>query len=182
MHEPVKWICRFQIDKYDADIDSYRSALGDEEGRERFFREHRPVEVIAREGNLLMTNGANSLWTALTGGTITAFSNANAAIGVGDSATASAAAQTNLQASTNAVRQGMATGYPTVSGNQVTFQAVFGGSTGNYAWNEWGVFNSLGSGTPPSGGTMLNRAVPSGGLGTKASGSTWTLTVTLSLS
>jgi hypothetical protein len=180
--EQIAWRARFRVEKYDADVDAYFERFGKEEGLERFLSEQKPREVDEREGNLLMTAGAQALWTALTGGTVSAFSNANATIGVGDTATASAASQTNLQATTNGFRQSMATSYPVVSGNQVQFQGIFGGSSANFAWNEWGVFNSAGTGTPPTGGTMLNRAVPSGGLGVKASGATWTLTVTLSLS
>lgn len=180
--EAVTWLARFRVEKYNADIDAYVSAHGEAEGLRLFREQHSPVEVDEREGNLLMTAGANALWTALSGGAVSAFSSANAAIGVGDNTTASAATQTNLLALTNAVRQGMAAGYPAVSGNQIQFQAIFGGTSANFTWNEWAVFNSLGTGAPPTGGIMLNRAVPSGGLGSKASGSTWTLTVTLSLS
>lgn len=179
--EKVQWRAKYVLRKYNFDIDKYREIFG-EEAALALLETETPIEVIEREGNLLMTAGANALWTAVIGGSITAFSNANAAIGVGDSTTASAAGQTNLQAATNAFRQGQASGYPTVSTNQVQFQSVFAGASANFAWNEWGVFNAVGTGGPPSGGTMLNRAVPAGGLGTKASGSTWTLTVTLSLS
>lgn len=172
--EPVKWRCRFRVEKFAEDI-------GDRDLAD-FLAANSPYEVIDREGNLLMTAGANALWTALSAGFTPLFSNANAAIGVGDSTAAAAAGQINLQAATNAARQGQAAGYPAVSTNQVQFQAAFNGSAANFAWNEWGVFNSVGTGSPPTGGTMLNRAVPAGGLGTKVSGSTWTLTVTLSLS
>lgn len=181
-HEKVQWRAKIHLDKYDVDIDPYVRNLGKRYGEKRFFTENSPVESVDVEGNLLMTAGANALWEALTGSTVTAFSAANAAIGVGDSTAASAASQTNLQATVNAARVGMTSGYPAVTNNQVQFQATFGGSVANFSWNEWGVFNSIGSGSPPTGGVMLNRAVPSGGLGVKASGSTWTLTVTLSLS
>lgn len=169
------------MDKYHEDIEPWVRNLGRRFGERTFFAENTPYESIEVEGNLLMTAGATALWTALAG-TAGTFTNALAAIGVGDSTTASAASQTNLQATTNAARVGMNASYPAVSTNQIEFQATFGGSVGNFAWNEWGVFNAVGTGTPPTGGTMLNRAVPAGGLGTKVSGSTWTLTVTLSLS
>lgn len=181
-HEKVQWRAKIRIDKYEADLDPYVQNLGKRFGERTFFAENTPYETLEAEGNLLMTAGANALWTALTGGSVGAFSSANAAIGVGDSTTASAASQTNLQAAVNSTRVGMSSGFPAVTNNQVQFQATFAGSVANFAWNEWGVFNSIGTGSPPSGGVMLNRAVPSGGLGVKAAGSTWTLTVTLSLS
>jgi hypothetical protein len=151
--ESPEWRCRWRIDKFDGDS---------------------PLESVEGEGNLLMTNGANALWTALTGGSITAFSNANATIGVGDSTTAENASQTDLQASTNKLRKALNAGYPQVSTNQVTFQATFGSSDANFAWNEFAVFNASSS------GTMLNRKVSS--IGTKASGSTWVFSITITLS
>lgn len=131
-------------------------------------------ETLASAGNLLMTAGANALWTALTGGAIAAFSNANANIGVGDSSTAESAAQTDLQASSNKLRKGMDAGYPQVSTNQVMFRATFTGGEANFAWNEFGVFNASSS------GTMLNRKAAA--IGTKASGAVWVLTVIITLS
>jgi hypothetical protein len=162
MHVPTtdtaRWRCRWKVEKYRADVSHETPA----------------DEVIEGEGNLLMTNGANALWTALTGGAITAFSNANANLGVGDSSTAENAAQTDLQASSNKLRKGMNATYPQISGNQVTFQATFGSSDANFAWSEWGIFNASSS------GTMLNRKVQA--LGTKSSGAVWVLTVSITLS
>lgn len=108
---------------------------------------------------------------ALIGGASYArFSNANAALGVGDSSTAAAAGQTDLQAATNKLRKGMDAGYPIRTGNAVAWRATFGTSEGNFAWNERGVFNAT------SGGQMLSRKVVS--LGTKTSANSWQLTAT----
>lgn len=112
------------------------------------------------------------LCQATVGQTVTPFNSANAYLGVGDGTTAFANTQTDLQG-TNKLRKPMDAGYPTLSGNQITFRATFGGADANFAWNEWGVFNAS------TGGVMLNRKVES--LGTKASGSTWVLTVTITL-
>jgi hypothetical protein len=191
IHDPIQWRVNFSCAKFDADIDAYREKYGKEEGERRFFAEHAPVETVEGQDNLLMYGGASCLWEALIGnGTATAgqnltfFNNANAAIGVGDSTVAEAATQTDLQAATNKTRQGMNTGYPqhtdgTVSSaNTITFQSTFGGSSANYSWNEWSVFNSSTNAT----GRMLNRRVPSGGLGVKSAGSSWTFTITITLS
>lgn len=107
---------------------------------------------------------------ATIGEAVTPFNNANARIGVGDGTTAFSASQTDLQG-TNKLRKGMDAGYPTRSGNTVTFRATYGSTEANFAWNEWGVFNAA------SGGTMLNRKVES--LGTKVSGSIWVFEVQL---
>lgn len=170
-HEPVRWRCTWKIEKYDGELTP--GAI--------------PYEIIEREGNLLMYGGASCLWQALIGNgtgtsgqTLTFFNNGNAYIGVGDSSTAAAATQTDLQASTNKLRKAMDATYPqhtdaTTSGAaSIVFRSTFGTSDANFAWAEWGVFNGS------SGGRMLNRKVES--LGTKASGSTWVFTVTLSLS
>lgn len=141
-----------------------------------------------REGNLLTYGGASVQWQTLIGnGTTTAgqaltfFNNAQAAIGVGDSTTAAAATQTDLQAATNKLRVAMDSTYPqhtdaTTSGAaSIIFRSTFSTAQANWAWQEWIVANSATAGT----GRALNRKVES--LGTKTSSSTWTLTVTLSL-
>lgn len=103
----------------------------------------------------------------------TAFNNANSYIGVGDSTTAFAAAQTDLQAATNKFRKAMDATYPQVAANVLTYRSTFGTSEANFAWQEWGVFNASAA------GTMMNRKVES--LGTKTSSQTWQLTVTITL-
>jgi len=106
----------------------------------------------------------------IIGESVTTFAEANAYIGVGDSTTAFSESQTDLQAATNKVRIGMDSGYPKRSTNALTFKSTFGDSVGNFAWQEWAVFNAS------SGGTMANRKVES--KGTKSGGS-WVFEVTL---
>ena len=123
---------------------------------------------------MALTNAARDLIAqALIGEAFTSFANANARIGVGDSSAAFTASQTDLQASTNKLRKAMEAAYPTRAGNVLTFRSIFGTSEGNFAWNEWGVFNAA------SGGTMLNRLVAS--LGTKTSAQSWQITVTVTV-
>lgn len=170
-HDVVRWHARWRVEK----------RWGDDQAAE-------PYEVIEREGNLLMYGGASVLWQALIGnGTATAgqaltyFNNAQAAIGVGDSSAAAAATQTNLQAATNKLRKAMDATYPqhtdaTTSGAaSIVFKSTFATTDANFAWAEWGVFNSATDAT----GRMLNRKVEA--LGTKTSAASWTLTVTLTL-
>lgn len=133
-----------------------------------------PVEDFTFvHGNLLTTLGATALWTKLSGGAGTVYDNSNAYIGVGDSNTAEAVGQTDLQASTNKLRKAMDATFPTISTNTITFRSTFGTSDANFAWAEWATFNASSS------GTMLQRKVQS--LGTKASGASWQFSVTLSL-
>lgn len=62
--------------------------------------------------NLFLTSGINQLWALITGASGDTFTNATATIGIGDSNAPAAAAQTDLQASTNVAYVGMASGYP----------------------------------------------------------------------
>jgi hypothetical protein len=121
----------------------------------------------------LTTAGQNLIAAAIVGTAYTAFNNANAAIGVGDSTSAFAQAQTDLQASTNTYRQAVDATFPNITTNVLTFQVTFGTGVANFAWNEWGVFNNT------TGGTMLNRKQES--LGTKQNTQSWQFTCTLTV-
>src|SRR3569833_1908993 len=99
-------------------------------------------EGVEFDGNLLRNEGIGELLDLFIGaGGTTAFSNANARLGVGDDTTAAAAGQPDLQAAPNKAYKAMASTYPSRSGQTLTFRAVFGGSDANYAWNEFVVDN-----------------------------------------
>lgn len=91
---------------------------------------------------------------ALKGEAITAYDTANAHLGVGNGNTGFSAAHTDLQGASK-TRKAMDDTYPQRTGAALTFQATFGTSEANYAWEEWGVFNAA------SAGTMLQRKVES---------------------
>jgi hypothetical protein len=97
----------------------------------------------------------------------------NAHLGVGDSSTAFAASQTDLQAATNKTRKAMESGYPSRSSGALTLRSLYGTGDANHVWAEWGTFNAS------SAGTMFQRKVEA--LGTKTSAQSWQLTVTLTL-
>ncbi len=115
----------------------------------------------------------NLLASATTTGTMTAYSNANSYLGVGDSTTAFASTQTDLVAATNKLRKAMDATYPQLSTNVITFRSTFATGDANWAWQEWGVFNAS------TAGTMMCRKVES--LGTKTAAQTWQLTATITL-
>lgn len=137
-------------------------------------------DVVFVDGNMLLFGGASALWNRLLNSSpsVGVFNNANTYIGVGDSATAAAATQTDLQG-TNKFRKVMNPTYPTHtdgtggSNGTALFQASFGTADANFAWREWGIFNAS------TAGRMLNRKVQA--FGTKPAGATWTLTITLSI-
>jgi hypothetical protein len=160
----ITWICEWKVEKFDAY--SARPDLA--------------YEVIEGRGNLLMYGGASAIWEQLIGsGAVTAFNNANAYLGVGDSSTAAAATQTDLQAATNKHREAMDATYPTHTDGttspaaSIVFRSTFETGDANFAWAEWGLFNAS------TAGRMLNRKVQS--FGTKTSSDTWALTVTLTI-
>ena len=126
------------------------------------------------DGNMLLNEGIGALLLLLTGGAETAFNNTNARIGVGDSATAEGASQTDLQAAANKTYKAMSATYPQISGQGVTFRAVFASGDANYDWQEFCVDNGAGA------AKTLNRKVSN--QGTKVAGQTWTLDVTITLS
>lgn len=175
-HEQARWHAAWKLEKFEEDFNDRADA--ERQG-------YQPVEVIEGEGNLLMYGGVSTIWQCLIGaGTATTdqvntyYDNANAHIAVGDSTTAEAATHTDLQAASNKLRLPMDSTYPqhtpgTTSGAAtITFRITASSGQANFAWQEWGVFNS------DTAGRMLNRRVVN--LGTKATGS-WTLTVTLTL-
>lgn len=138
----------------------------------------RPYDT-AQSANTLVNGGTNIMLVAITGGTPVFYTNALAALGVGDSATAFGATQTNLQGTTvttDRIRKAMNATFPSVATNVATFQSTFATTEANFVWNEWAIFNAVADAT----GTMLNRSVAN--LGTKTSAAAWQLTVTLTQS
>lgn len=153
-----------------------------------FLREYgvEPDEITVIEGNLLLNEGIGRLLDLLCAAGGAAYNNANAFCGVGDSNTAEAATQTELQAATNRFYKGMNATYPVSPGSNGTqsrdWRSDFTTTEANYAWAEWsvcaGATTASGAGFT-SGTTNLNRKVQS--LGTKTTG-TWTLTATVTIS
>lgn len=171
---------RWYIDKLQFD-ESVR------EEAEQALRDGASIEDVSRiyggylgreffQGNLLLNEGINELWTLVAGGSATAFSNANAYLAVGDSTTAESASQTDLQAASNKLYKAMDASYPTYGSSQkITFRSTFGSSDANFSWQEFSVANGS-SGTAKN----LNRKVSN--QGTKVSGQTWVLTLDITLS
>lgn len=157
---------RITLSKYREDIEPFR-------GREdEFHRLFKPYEVIRREINVLLNTGIAEMWDLITGDSANHFNNATSTIGVGDSSTAAAAGQTDLQAASNKTYKGMEATFPSRSNQTLSFKSSFGAAEANYDWEEWVVKHSTSN-------ICLNRRVES--LGTKSSG-TWTLEVATTLS
>lgn len=131
------------------------------------------IDVVFVHGNLFLNEGIQELWDlGIAAGGTTAYNNANAEIGVGDSTTAEAATQTDLQAATNKLFKAMVATYPQRTNQTVDFRSDFTSAEANYAWQEWSIRNGN------TRNKNLNRKVQS--LGTKTTG-TWTITASLTI-
>jgi hypothetical protein len=163
------------------------------------------------EGNSMVNGGLTNLISLLTGvapsgaasrpltlGTGGGTSG-SACVGVGsDGSTVFSGAQTHLanasgEGSANSWYQSMDTGYPTLTtpatiNGQSTFQA----GNANFPWLEWCWI--AGAGVPTAGpvlasvyatagsAAMMNRKIPSGGLGSKMAGASWVFSTTVTFS
>jgi len=162
----AQWNCHLRLEKRVGDIDLCKTP----EERLEWLRNTKPYEVKEWGGNLLLNVGCDIIWDLVDGTSALHFDNTNSTIGVGDSAVAADATQTDLQAAVNKLYKGMEATYPTSTTQKITLKSSFGSADANYVWNEWVVKRT----------TCLNRKVEV--LGTKASGSTWTLEVAITLS
>lgn len=150
-----------------------------------------PEEVVIREHNLVTTAGLGRITNLILGlGGQAASGSTTTRLGVGDGTTAAARADTDLGAASGSGNRyfqpvsSAAQSTTTYTNDTMTFVATFASANGNFAWNEWGTDISAAtvSGGTTVGTLFLNHAVPAGGLGTKASGASWTLTATIQLS
>jgi len=165
LNEPLHWAVHWKAAYYTGDwtAEQIDAGLAGE-----------AADVREADGNLLVNSGIALMLDLLIGAGGTVYSNANAYLGIGDSTTAAAAGQTDLQAATNKVRHAMDATFPSRSGQTLTFRSTFLTSEGNFSIQEQGTFNAS------TAGTMLNRKVTD--LGTKTSASTLQLTMTVTIS
>ncbi len=91
---------------------------------------------------------------------------------VGNSTATHSTAHTFMQGTTTMMA--MDAGYPTRATNVNTFRATFSTAQANFAWNEWGIFNSTSTGDANA--SLLNRKVEDPSLGTKTSAQSWQIT------
>lgn len=157
MNAAIKWRCHILI----------REAVGEWTGAD-FDRGVVPLTLHDEwDGNILVTAGATLLLQFMSGqaGVTASWNAANAYIGVGDgngSSPQCLASDTDLTATVNKLRIAMDPNYPgAVTANSLTYSATASTSQGNFAWNEFGIFNANVAGTmlnhaPMSKGTKLN--------------------------
>lgn len=141
-----------------------------------------PDELVVVPHNLLLNAGIARLEDLLIGAGGQAYDATHSRIGVGDTATAAAATQTDLQAANGATTRQwkLVSSGPTRASQTITWVATFASGEGNFHWQEWGIDAGTADGTGASTSPMLNRKVTD--LGTKVAGAVWVFTVTLTIS
>lgn len=141
----------------------------------------KPDDCFEDEGNILLTAGITRLLNLLTVAGGQGYNAANARIGAGNGTTAVVIGNTDLSAAAGAANRyfQLVSGAPGVATNVVTFVSTFATGDGNFAWEEWGIDAGSSSGTTVT-APLLNRKVVA--MGTKASGASWTITSTITIS
>ena len=163
--EKGKWLVKYRLTRYKGDFKSEAEAKA--AGAEC-------LGTVERESNLLVNVGIAILEDKLIGaGSAQIYDNGHARIGVGTSSTGAAATDTDLGA--GGVWKAMDATYPSRSATVLTFQSTFGSGDANQAWNEWAIDNGSAA------HVLLNHKAPVT-LGTKSSGETWILQVTVTIS
>jgi hypothetical protein len=179
----------WRVDRWDADQTAWvktRTGLAAPEAADFHRLGVASYETTELLGNLITNAGWTRLMNLLTaqGGT-QALSATATRIGVGNSSTAEAYTDTDLQAAAGAANRYFqpVSGAGTLGTRTLAFSATFGTGDGNFAWNEFGI--DVGTPTVTAGTTvnalLFNRKA---GIaqGTKASGQTWTATATVTFS
>lgn len=131
-----------------------------------------PYEVITFDGNIALNEGITEVMDLIIGAAATAFSAANAYLGVGADTTAADATQTGLIAAGNKYYQLVDS--VSATGQTITWQATFGSAVANFAWEEFTIANGSSNSAD-----NLNRKVT--GQGTKASPNIWILQCKITL-
>jgi hypothetical protein len=184
----IKWNPIATVEKYDADqVEWVARQSGIAVPTSVEFAEYGlvPYETVVSVGNLLTTAGLNRITSLIIAGGGQGATNTSSRLGVGNSNTAEAVGQTDLQAaagSANRQFKVMDATFPTQSNGVLTFKSTFASGEANFQWQEWGV--DIGTPTVSDGTTvnalLLNRKVQA--LGTKTSAGSWVLTATITLS
>lgn len=140
----------------------------------------RPFHVETSLHNLLLNAGIARLEDKFIGAAGQVYDATHSRIGVGNSSTAAAATQTDLQAAAGATNRQfkLCDQGPTRAAQTITWRATFASGEAQFVWNEWGIDEGTADGTTVA-ATMLNRKVANPG--TKGA-AVWVFTVTVTIS
>lgn len=186
VQDSVTWHAHALVEKWTPEETAWvRTQTGVLKPSGDLLKQYLKPATVESPGNLLTTAGLTRLTSLLTAGGGQALTNTATRLGVGNGSGTAAAGDTDLSASagsTNRWFQVMDATYPSVAAGVLTAKATFATGDGNFNWAEW----SLDVGTPTvSSGATVNACLfnhkTSANLGTKTSGGTWALTVTISI-
>jgi hypothetical protein len=174
------------VDRWDADATTWvkrRSGLAaptDAAFRKLKVQPYRTSEVV---GNLITNVGWTRLMNLLTNqGATQAYDATHTRIGAGNSNTAEAYADADLNAAAGSANRWfqLVSGAGSLGTRTLAWSATFGTADGNFAWNEFGIDLGTASGNTVTAPLLNHKA----GIaqGTKASGQTWTATATITFS
>jgi len=183
--DTIKWKAHWNIYKFPKETDHNRliersKALSDkglsiDDVRKMGFDPY-AIEQIPANISLKVARNTIMTYIAKTAVASRLWTSSLAYLFVGTHSTAASYTQSGLLgASGSRAKYKMDTGYPTVSSNTATWRSTFTSLTANFAWKEY----SLRSTNTQTSGKALNRVSLS--KGTKASGETWTLQLTITL-
>lgn len=176
----------WRVDRWDAEQTAWmkrRTGLAAPEAIDFRHLQIAPYRVSELVGNLITNAGWTRLMNLLTNqGATQALDATHARIGVGNSNTAEAYADTDLGAAAGSANRWfqLVSGAGSLGTRTLAFSATFGTSDGNFAWNEFGLDFGTASGNTVTAPLFNHKA----GIaqGTKASGQTWTATATITFS
>lgn len=197
--DSIKWHAHARVDKFTAEQEQAALATIDPslEGRERkqaltqALLQMTPYETVESEGNLLTRQGRLRIMDRLVGtASNQALDATHIRIGVGNSNTAAADTQTDLQAAAGAANRqfNLADSAASVgtgaSAGTITVVTTYATGEANFPWEEWGIDGGTADGTTVTADTnttpgLINRKVTA--LGTKTSAASWVFTVTITV-
>lgn len=191
LNDGIKWSPYAHVGKYSPELTrEVTEYLGYEPQAADWKRlEIAPQDEAEAYGNLLTTAGLNRITNLIINeGSLQAFDDTHAVVGVGATNTAAAITDTTLAANGGSAWYQAAGGGVSATNGVITAISTFASADGNFAWEEWCWAVITGTITASAtlanvGSTseqMLNRKVAS--LGTKASGASWVFTTTVTLS
>jgi len=177
LKEKIAWTAVWRIDRFrdpdDTISNLLQRGLTVHEVRAAFPELHEGHTVFKE--NLALNEGIQELFDIICGlGAPTKWDNTNARIGVGDSSAGEVATQVGLQGSNKSFKAMDAT-YPQRTAQAVEWRSTFGTDEGNHAWEEFTIVNAA----DDSGKNLNRKCEPKG---TKASGETWTVSLSITLS
>lgn len=191
--DSIKWSPRVEIIKYTPDqVRELTDFLGHEPSGPELRELERlgraiPDDILVVEGNSLVTVGLNRIVKLIAGEAVDPFNAAKGIIGIGNGTAATTAGMTDLQGASKYYEN--LDSAPTATNGSLSAAATFGGTVGNFSWEEW-VFGIAANASVTPAATLagaggassviLNRKVAA--LGGKVSGASWTLQSTVTLS